>query len=283
LAIAQLEKQYQQDNPHRKLIFSHCGKGIASKKQINVSVYSAEPGSGIQFIVPDTREDKGHPVKIPALAPYVVNTLRNVVLGQGSARVCLVEHFLAAAAFCNTFDIDVIVNGPELPIGDGSSEFWLELFSQSGCVPVLPQKKYILAEPVIVTKTNRWLIALPAATFSITYLMDWHHPSIGKRWCSWTSDQSPLDLARARTFGWKKDHDLLGLTDEVVSLTHDGFNQPLHFEDEPVRHKLLDLLGDLTLSGINPLAIQAQFISVKGGHEMDVELVKQLKDKIICI
>jgi UDP-3-O-[3-hydroxymyristoyl] N-acetylglucosamine deacetylase len=281
LAIAQLEKQYQQIYPERKILFAHQGTGITSKQPISVSVYLSEPGSGIQFIIPDLKSDNGRPAIVPALAPYVVNTLRNVVLGKGSARLCLVEHFLAAAAFCNVFDMDVVVDGPELPLGDGSAAFWIELFSQSGCAPQLPEKKYLLKEPVIATKADRQLIALPAAVFSITYLMDWQHPAIGKRWCSWTSDQSPFDLARARTFGWQKDHDLLGLTDEVVSLTSDGFSQPLHFEDEPVRHKLLDFLGDLTLSGINPLAIQAQFISIKGGHAMDVELVKQLKDKLL--
>ena len=113
--------------------------------------------------------------------------------------------------------------------------------------------------------------------------MDWQHPAIGKRWCSWTADQSPSDIATARTFGWQKDHQLLGVTDEVVSLKADGFSKPLHFEDEPVRHKLLDLLGDLTLSGINPMAIQAQFISIKGGHELDVELVKRLTTKLMEI
>ena len=65
-----------------------------------------------------------------------------------------------------------------------------------------------------------------------------------------------------------------------MSLTETGFSKPLHYEDEPVRHKLLDLLGDLVLSGVNPLSIKAQFISIKGGHEMDVDLAKQLQNKL---
>lgn len=69
---------------------------------------------------------------------------------------------------------------------------------------------------------------------------------------------------------------MLGLENDVVSLTADGFTQPLRFEDEPVRHKLLDLVGDLALSGVNPLKFKAKFISIKGGHELDVEMAKRL-------
>lgn len=282
MAIVQLEKQYQQIYPERKLLFTHESAGLTSKQQINVSVYLTEPGSGIKFIIPATQSENTQPVIVPALAANVVSTFRNVVLGKDAARLCLVEHFLAAAAFCNIFDMDVVVDGPELPMGDGGAAFWVDLFSQAGIRPAAPTKKYLLKEPVTVTKGDRKLIAVPANAFTITYLMDWQHPAIGKRWYSWTADQSYLEIARARTFGWQKDHDLMGLTDEVVSLTETGFSQPLLFEDEPVRHKVLDLLGDLTLLGVNPIAVQAHFISIKGGHEMDVELVKQLKDKFIC-
>lgn len=281
MAIAQLEKQYRQSFPEREPIFTYAGTGISSRQPITVCPYLTEPGSGIQFIVSDLRDQDSKPVRIPALAPYVVNTLRNVVLGIGQARLCLIEHFMAAAAFCNVLDLDVIVDGPELPLGDGSAHFWLELFTQAGFKPVLPPLKYALKEAVSVGKQDRRLLAVPADTFSMAYLMDWQHPRIGKRWCNWVSGQSPDDIARARTFGWQKEHNMLGLTDEVVSLTDDGFSKPLLFEDEPVRHKLLDLFGDLTLLGVNPLAIQAQFISIKGGHELDVQLTKELKDKLI--
>ncbi len=281
MVIAQLEKQYRKNFPQRKAIFTYQGTGISSRQPITVCPYLTEPGSGIQFIISDLRDKENKPVRIPALAPYVVNTLRNVVLGVGQARLCLIEHFMTAAAFCNVLDLDVIVDGPELPLGDGSAYLWLELFAEAGFKPVVPQTKYALKEPVSVSKQDRQLLALPANNFSMTYLMDWHHPAIGKRWCSWTSGQPPEDIARARTFGRQKEHEMLGLNDEVVSLTDDGFSKPLLFEDEPVRHKLLDLFGDLTLLGVNPLAIQAQFISIKGGHEMDVQLVKELKDKLV--
>jgi UDP-3-O-[3-hydroxymyristoyl] N-acetylglucosamine deacetylase len=106
--------------------------------------------------------------------------------------------------------------------------------------------------------------------------MDWNHPMIGKRWHSWSPEQGIDELTVCRTFGSMKEHQMLGLADDVVSMTDDGFSKPLHFADEPVRHKLLDLIGDLALVGFNPLRLKARFISIKGGHEMDVELVKNL-------
>ena len=69
---------------------------------------------------------------------------------------------------------------------------------------------------------------------------------------------------------------MLGLVDQVVSLTAEGFSEPLRWPNEPVRHKLLDLVGDLALAGVNPLSWKARFISIKGGHELDVEMAKRL-------
>ncbi len=278
MTAVKVEKNYEQTFPNSKCLFIYDGIGTTSKQAIRVTVYLTAPGSGIHFVLPDLKEGKW--VKIPALATYVVNTLRNVTIGQGSIRLCLVEHFLAAAALCNVFDIDVVVDGPELPLGDGSALVWLDLFSQAGYKPVTPEKRIELVEAIVIAKGDRQLIALPASDFSMTYLMDWCHPCIGKRWYTWTAKQSPLEIANARTFGSQKEHDLLGIGSEAVSLTETGFSKPLHFEDEPVRHKLLDLLGDLVLTGVNPLAIQAQFISIKGGHEMDVDLSKQLMNKL---
>ncbi len=281
MTAIQVEKQYLECFPKNKSLFTYQDIGTTSRQNISVSVYLTEPGSGIKFIISDLKDNK--PVVIPALAENVVNTLRNVVVGQGSNRLCLVEHFLAAAAFCNAFDIDVVVDGLELPLGDGSAHFWLDLFSQAGFPAKLPSEKFELKEAVFINRGDRQLIAMPANEFSITYLMDWQHPCIGKRWRKWTVSQPIMDIAKARTFGWQKDHEMLGIGSESVSLTETGFDKPLHYEDEPVRHKLLDLFGDLVLCGVNPLSIQAQFISIKGGHEMDVDLAKQLRGKLVKI
>ena len=125
-------------------------------------------------------------------------------------------------------------------------------------------------------QTIRAEMAVPDDSFSVTYLMDWNHPAIGKCWQTWTPDQSLEEIIDPRTFGSMQEHQLLGIADEVVSLTADGFTQPLRWPNEPVRHKLLDVVGDLALAGVNPLSWKARFISIKGGHEMDVDMAKRL-------
>jgi UDP-3-O-[3-hydroxymyristoyl] N-acetylglucosamine deacetylase len=174
-------------------------------------------------------------------------------------------------------DLVVKVDGPEMPLGDGSANLWIDLLKSSG----IPQKTvshatHDLGQPICVVKGDRSLVAVPSDRFSVTYLMDWQHPKIGKRWQSWKASDPISQIACARTFASLKEHEMLGLTKDLVSLTADGFTHTLHFEDEPVRHKLLDLIGDLTLIGINPLRLKAHIISVRGGHEMDVLLASKI-------
>jgi UDP-3-O-[3-hydroxymyristoyl] N-acetylglucosamine deacetylase len=261
------------------LIFEHAARGLTSKSPVPVSVYRAAPGSGITFEIPAKPGDNNF-VQIPARADYVVNTLRNVVIGEGTARLCIVEHFMAAASLWGATDLLVRVNGPEMPIGDGSAKMWIDLFAQSGIAKIEAQPKYELPEAFFVSKGDREILAMPAESFSISYMMDWDHPRIGKRWATWALGHNIAEIGRARTFGSLREHEMLGLQDDVVSLTEDGFSMPLHFDDEPVHHKLLDLLGDLALVGVNPLSLKARFFSIKGGHELDVELAKKLREKL---
>jgi UDP-3-O-[3-hydroxymyristoyl] N-acetylglucosamine deacetylase len=260
------------------LLFSFTGFGTTSRRQIEVAVYNGRQGSGVNFLIaqPDSHGKVTQKAIVPAHVDFVVNTLRNVVLGKDGVRICFVEHILAAAALWGADDLVIEVNGPEIPLGDGSAGFWIKLFEQSGLKRKTPKPVFSLGAPHVVSKGDRQIIALPSERFSITYLIDWQHPMIGKRWCSWNAEE-PVDLiADARTFSSQNEQQILGLDDDFVSLTEDGFSKPLRFEDEPVRHKLLDIFGDLTLCGVNPLAIKAQFISIKGGHELDIQMARSL-------
>ncbi len=253
--------------------FTVDATGLTSKKLIRTTVREAQPGSGIVFLV---RKGDAQPVSIPAVAKMVVNTLRNVTLGVGGTRLCIVEHLLAAVSLWGLQDLIVDIDGMELPLGDGSADIWIKALQKACIEPRKVIADVSLNAPYTVSRGDRSLIAIPDEKFSVTYLMDWNHPMIGKKWQSWSPDQTIDDLTICRTFGSMKEHQMLGLADDVVSMTDDGFSKPLHFADEPVRHKLLDLIGDLALVGFNPLRLKARFISIKGGHEMDVELVKNL-------
>ena len=257
----------------------YVGKGHTSGEDISLEIYAAQPGSGIVFVLPH----QGGLLALPATCDAVVNTLRNVVIGQGRTRLCIVEHFLCAAALWGLDDVLVHVDGMEMPLGDGSSLFWLQLFEAAGLPRKTPEAADIeLLSPIEVSKGDRAILIVPSEAFSASYLMDWDHPKIGKIWKTWDLSQSIHEVADARTFGSMAEQQMMGLdqAEGVVCLTQDGFSKPLRFEDEPVRHKLLDLIGDLILCGVNPLRIKARFISIKGGHELDVMAAKKLKETL---
>lgn len=273
----------------KKLLAQFVGRGLTSQKDITVKVFESQPGTGVIFALPshaalgasacaDTTDSSF--IELPASVDSVVNTLRNVTIGRGKLRVCIVEHFLCAVALSGLHDLYVEIDGPELPLGNGSSDFWMELFANAGISKALPEATLELSAPITITRKDRVLMAVPAESFSVTYLMDYNHPKIGRLWRTWTPSDSVADIATARTFSSMAEHKLLGLVGEVVSMTDDGFDMPLRFDDEPVRHKLLDLIGDLMLTGINPLSIKGRFISIKGGHEMDVEMARALKEQL---
>lgn len=256
---------------------SFTGLGVTSRRDVTVSIEPKADGHGIVFALSGA---DGSEIRIPARADYVVNTLRNVVLGSSGARLCIVEHFLAAASLWGADDLLVRVDGMEMPLGDGSARLWIDLFQKAGIPRRTIEPAIELKEPVICRKGDRILMALPDHSFSVSYHMDWDHPAIGKRWQSWDAGSAVDDVALARTFGWLKEHQMLGLTDDVVSLTESGFSQELRFPDEPVRHKLLDLIGDLRLIGVNPMYLKARFVSIKAGHELDVEMARKLMGQI---
>jgi UDP-3-O-[3-hydroxymyristoyl] N-acetylglucosamine deacetylase len=260
-----------------KFRVEYKGRGSTSKKDITVVIESGAPGQGIVFSILDSRpESKGTFVTVPAKVENVVNTLRNVVLGKESVRLCIVEHVLCAVAIWGLEDVLITVDGPELPLGDGSANFFIELFKAAGVARRVPTADIELNETITVGSGDRMILAVPDSKFSLTYLMDWDHPKIGRKWQTFDASKAAEEIATARTFASLKEHQMLGLADDSVSLTEDGFTKPLHFEDEPVRHKLLDLLGDLTLIGVNPMRVKAKFISIKGGHELDVQLARKL-------
>jgi len=268
------------DSDSSDILFTYTGKGMTSRQQVRVDVQAGAPGNGVRFFVRNPKADDQF-VELPARADTVVNTLRNVTLGKDGVRLCIVEHFLAAVSLWGLEDLDVTVDGPELPLADGSANFWIDLLQNSSIARQTNTLSRIeLSEPITINKGDRCVIALPDTKFSVSYLMDWQHPAIGKRWQSWDLSMAVSEIADARTFGMLQEHEMLGLTEDVVSLTADGFTQPLRFPDEPVRHKLLDLIGDLTLSGINPLRLNARFISIKAGHELDVQLAAKLAELI---
>ncbi len=252
------------------------GKGLFSKEEVTVSISKAKEKSGIVFVV-----NNGKNEAITAKVENVTNAIRNTVLSNGKESICLIEHFLAACSLLGVDDVEVSTNQNELIIGDGSAVHWQDIFTKTGlCSDV--KEKYDLNETIFLKKDQKQIVAIPHNGFKASYYMDWDHPVLGKLFASWEpkdgaeGEVNKLRLLRARTFATKEENDYFGVSDRLLTLDKNGFNKKLYESLEPLYHKILDIIGDLRLSGVNPLEINMHVIGFKSGHELNVEMAREL-------
>ncbi|MDJ0626236.1 MAG: UDP-3-O-acyl-N-acetylglucosamine deacetylase [Candidatus Caenarcaniphilales bacterium] len=252
-------------------IIQHCSKGTISKKDIKLQFCESKE-RGIYFVL-------NNKTKFPANTDFLTSATRNTVLGKDNDLICFVEHLLAAINLLKINQIEIHVDGQEIPLIDGSAQPWIELlknwpYKEAKIPPInLPEPIYIQADQ------ERSIIAYPNDEFKMTYLFE-SPVDQTKSWTSWTPDNGIEKLAKARTFGSVQEHEMLGIKGQWLSYDENGFDLPLYYPEEPATHKLLDLFGDLSLSGINPLSFKAHFISIKGGHSMNTKIAKQIKQII---
>jgi UDP-3-O-[3-hydroxymyristoyl] N-acetylglucosamine deacetylase len=256
------------------------GIGLITGLSCTVDIAPGAPGTGIVFVV------KG--IDIPARVDHVLMCDRGVTLGiPGGPTLSIVEHFLSACAVANVGDIRVTVQGaPELPLLDGSASGWLDAL-QPFARP-LPQTVQPLPHALRVTDAegSYRLTAMPHPHLSILYAVHFDHPGLHHRWVLWdAATDDPVALMQAGTFGFVRELPVLqarglakGVSEEnTLGLTDDGgYTRPLRFADEPIYHKVLDLLGDLMLSGVNPLTVGMRVVAVNAGHALHVGLAKKL-------
>jgi UDP-3-O-[3-hydroxymyristoyl] N-acetylglucosamine deacetylase len=255
------------------------GVGLHSGAKVRVTLAPASADSGIVLV----RDG----VEIPALAEFVVDTTMNTSLGRNGIRIGTVEHLLAALAGCGIDNARVEVEGPEIPIMDGSSEPFVQLARRAGVYEMRQSRRFLLVrKAVTVTDGDKMARLGPArGKFSINYTIDFHHPLISDQ--SYRMDVTERsfqkDIARARTFGFKRDVERLhkaglargGSLENAVVV--DDFNilnpEGLRFPDEFVRHKILDALGDLSLIG---MPVIGHLTAVKSGHALNHQLVRRV-------
>lgn len=263
---------------------SVSGTGLITGQPVSVEIQQALPGSGIVFQLGD--------VQIPAKPGFVVNTDRGVTLGNQGKTLSIVEHFLSACAMTGYDDLCVSVSGaPELPLLDGSALPWVQhLHDQFGTSGQAPSDSLRLLQPVVYQAPENpeiQLLALPAETLKITYLVDFPHPDLRQRWFSWQEDQGSLieQIAPARTFGFLSELPALqarGLAlgvsiENTLGLTDEGdYTSPLRLPDEPIRHKILDLIGDLMLCGVPISRLKAHLMVACSGHGSHLAFGQQL-------
>ena len=271
-----------------KQVVRTTGVGVHSGTKVELTLRPAPPGAGITF----RRVDYDPIVAIPIAADVVGETRMATVLIKDNARVSTVEHLMSACAGLGIDNLTVDVTAEEIPIMDGSAASFVFLLQQAGLEEQDAPKKFIrVLKDVEIRQgsgsNEKWARLSPYDGFKLDFFIEFNHPAVDGTMQRASVDFGDVsyvhDVARARTFGFMQDVESLrgmGLArggslenaivmDEYRILNADG----LRYEDEFVRHKILDAIGDLYIVG-HPLL--ASYTAHKSGHALNNELLRKL-------
>jgi UDP-3-O-[3-hydroxymyristoyl] N-acetylglucosamine deacetylase len=257
------------------------GIALHSGKTVKLALKPAAPGRGITFVRTDLRKSQ------PISAHYknVVNTQMATVIANGEAKVSTVEHLLAAFQVLGVDNAIVEVDGPEIPILDGSSLEFCKAIEEMGLQTQIQPRAFLQLRRRIELKiAEKWAVAEPSSRLEIHETVEWDHPVIGFQEFHYIEGKTSYkELASARTFGFLRDVENLkrmglaqgGSLDNAVVLNDTAVLNPdgLRFPDEFVRHKVLDALGDFKLAGIN---MHAYVRLHRAGHDLHAQLLSAI-------
>jgi len=258
---------------------SVSGIGLHSGKTVDLRIGPAPPNFGIVFHV------VGHPEPIPAAPESVVDSHYATTVGRNGTRIQTVEHLLAAAAGLGIDNLDITVDGSEIPATDGSAKPFVALLTAAGrASQSAPRRPIVVPHPIHVGGGGRWIQIVPSDVFRISYTLDHEHPAIGTLALACVPSERMFieDFAPARTYGFLKDLGRLrrnglargGSLENAVVLGQRGVLNGLRYRDEFVRHKILDLIGDLALLG---RPVVGHVIARNAGHDLNFQLVVEIQ------
>jgi UDP-3-O-[3-hydroxymyristoyl] N-acetylglucosamine deacetylase / 3-hydroxyacyl-[acyl-carrier-protein] dehydratase len=286
------------------------GIGLHTGQEINVTLVPGESDSGIKF----KRIDIQPNVTINADAIHVTNTDRSTTIGSGDVTISTVEHLLSALSGLHIDGLLIEVDGPEIPILDGSSKPFIEAIQSVGVIETEDVRDYIVIEETMsITDpvTGAQIIALPSDDYELNVIIDFNSSIINQQTAIYNKDSDyEKDIAPCRTFVFTNELLALseaglikggninnavviaeeGLTQEKLDLLTAKFNMtsrklevgkvlndlPLLFDNEMARHKLLDLMGDLLLAG---KPIKGKIIAIKPGHKINTQFAELIRQK----
>jgi UDP-3-O-[3-hydroxymyristoyl] N-acetylglucosamine deacetylase len=257
------------------------GIGLHSGKLVRLELKPAPAEHGIRFV----RKDLD--VEIPATLGSLARLEYATTLSQDGVSIGTVEHLLSALYALGVDDVRVEVDGPEVPVLDGSAAPFVILIHEAGLKPLpVPRRVLRVLKPVEVVRGGKLARLLPAEDFRVSYTIGFDHPLLRHQAASFRITPSAYAeaIAPARTFGFLREVETLrksglalgGSLENAVVIGETGvLNTKLRFEDEFVRHKVLDAIGDLALLG-HPL--HAHLEAVKAGHALHAALAQKLMD-----
>jgi len=259
------------------------GVGLHSGEAVRLTLSPAASDTGVLFRAPDG-------TLIPATADHVVDSHFATTVGAFGVKVRTIEHLMAAAAAMGIDNLLIDVSGGELPAMDGSSRPFVELLTAAGRASLpAPRRPLVVEEPVRVEDGTRFIQVVPAEAFRISYTLDHDHPAIGLQAAAFTITEEIFaeEIAPARTYGFLRDMGAMrrnglalggSLDNAVVVGKRSVLNNALRFADEFVRHKILDLVGDLFLLG-RPLV--GHVIARNGGHALNHQLLVAIDKALV--
>ncbi len=287
------------------------GTGLHTGQDVTITFKPAEEDTGFVF----RRVDLENKPEIKALVDYVVETTRSTVLQYNGASVATVEHVLSAVSGIGIDNVFIEVDGPEMPILDGSSQLYVNILSEAGIIEQNAEREYFELEETITliddTKDSK-IHAYPADELSLNVMIDYNSTVLGNQYaCLNSLADYKAEIAPCKTFVFLKELEILlknnqikggDLTNALVIVDkeftqkefdriadlfhkdHQIYNgrgvlneKDMTFSNEPARHKLLDLIGDMALAG---MPIKGKIIASKPGHFSNIQFVKKIREQI---
>ena len=264
------------------------GVGLHSGQRVELTLRPAQPDTGIVF----RRVDLPQPVDIPINATAVTDTRLASTISNGGAKVFTVEHLMSACAGLGIDNLYIDITAEEVPILDGSASSFVFLLQSAGIVEQNAPKRFIrVLKPVEVREGEganaKWARLEPHHGYKLSFEIDFRHPAVDSTGQSVVFDMDTdvytRDIARARTFGFTRDVEMMranglalggGLDNAIVMDDYKVLNSDgLRYDDEFVKHKILDAMGDLYLIG-KPLL--ASYVAFRSGHAMNNLLLREL-------
>lgn len=271
-----------------KSLTKAVGVGLHSGQRVELTLRPAQPDTGIVF----RRTDLPQPVDIPVSATAVTDTRLASTLSNGSARVLTVEHLMSACAGLGIDNMYVDITAEEVPILDGSAASFVFLLQSAGIELQNAPRRFIrLTKSVEVREgegaMGKWARLEPYHGYKLSFEIDFDHPAVDSTGQRVEFDMSTgsysRDIARARTFGFTKDLEMMranglalggGLDNAIVMDDYKVLNTGgLRYDDEFVKHKILDAMGDLYILG-KPLL--ASYVAFRSGHGLNNKLLREL-------
>ena len=254
------------------------GVGLHTGASATMEIRPADPGTGIVFVA------KG--VRIPATAEFASQSPLATVIAREGVTISTIEHVLSALLVAGVSDAEIALDGPEVPILDGSAKPYIEAIERAGLrTSAQPRPVFVPIEAMEFREGDRVVVVLPSDAFRVRFVGDYAAP-IGTHYFDGTITPRLFrdEIAGARTFAFLRDVEAMrarglargGSLENALVYDEGGPMQPLQWPNEVARHKVLDLIGDFALLGAWP---QCEVIAIKSGHAMHARVVNELRNR----